>query len=238
MLHDRGRALDAQPPPFGANMNTTTTETATRTPEEQAALDEFFRAIGTASREAKAIVAEARPALERLVEASYGKDNGQACIITRWLASIYNGDEAQPVQLDEIRRLDWSLQRDLVAVMRGIGNEGFPDTEIRAAYERRAGRNGADWLHYWTTGQAHRDALRRLVDFAAHHRGCSTAKAIVDFLRSIAGNGGTADLSRLGYMDDAHTRDLCTVMRGLYGRDQGQLYTDDITAALNSAQLI
>ncbi len=203
-----------------------------RSPEEQAALKEFFAAITIADKEGKAAAAAGRDALPRLARAAYGHDNSQATIITRCLASCYNGSEALEVRLDDIRGLDWSLQKDLVAVILGCGKEGFSDKEIRHAFVEAAGSEaGADWLHWWTTGGAHRDALNRLVEFIRGHSAASSGRGLRALLASIV-QGEPADLSRLNYMDDELTKDFLLVLSALFGRDQGMLYIEDVKGAL------
>ena len=81
-------------------------------------------------------------AMRRLARAVYGHDNSQALTVAAALASIYNGDCARPVQLDEIRWLDWSLQVDLVTLMLGTGHSGFEDVKIAEAFRELAGQDG------------------------------------------------------------------------------------------------
>src|SRR5687768_15081900 len=82
----------------------------------------FLSAASAAQAEQDAFGSHAPAAMERLAKACYGHDNSQAQTVAACLASIYNGSEARPVRLDEIRCLDWSLQRDLIVVMVGTGH--------------------------------------------------------------------------------------------------------------------
>lgn len=207
---------------------------------------EAFRALFASAARAQAerepFAKAARAACVRLVRACYGHDNSQAQTVAAALASIYNGQAARGVRLDEIRWLDWQLQRDLITVMIGTGVDvdgatPFSDSDIRAVFEEVGGKSGVEELHWWTTGGAHKAALRRLVEFIVANRQSSSAVALLDFLRSFHGTG-RADLSRLNYMEDELTVAAVMVLDGLVGRDQGALHAEDLANALNGAKLL
>jgi hypothetical protein len=215
-----------------------TDPTTERTPEEQAAIRDFIATVKEANEGRAAYAKQAPEAMRRLARAVYGHDNSQAQCVAACLASIYNGSEARPVRLDEIRQLDWSLQKDLLAVMIGTGHSDFEDTDIRKAFEEIGGQAAVDWFHWYTTGGPHRAALERLIGFIRANREASSARALRELLGSIANSKDATSLSRLGYIDDAHTKDFVLILDGLFGRDQGHLHVEDITEALKAAKLL
>ena len=127
-------------------MNSTTAYTPSDA-ERAAALAELRTAIHSARDERAPYIAAAREAAGRLAKACLYHDNSQAVTVARALASIYNGSEAPTVRLDEIRWLDWSLQRDLLAVMVGTGDDHTPDTHIRDAFRAIGGEDAVEWFH-------------------------------------------------------------------------------------------
>jgi hypothetical protein len=205
-----------------------------RTAEETEAINEFVRSMTSINSESKAAAEAGKAALPRLVKACYGHDNSQAVTIIRCLASIYNGSAARPVRLDDIRSLDWSLQKDLAAVIIGIGKAGFPDSQIRHEFVALGGEKAADALHWYTDGSQHKAALTRLVTFIKEHKQSSTARALSAMLFSIV-DGAPANLSRLNYEDDTHTEDFVLILDGLFGRDRGSLHIEDVQGALSAA---
>jgi len=181
--------------------------------------------------------AKGRAALPRLVDAALGH-SGQSDVVLRWLASIYNGSEAPAVELDEIRRLDWSLREDLLAVVLGCAQGDFRDVEIRQAFDSAGGQEAVDRLHAVTGNNAQVLALSRLVKFIRSHQGEATAKGLRSLLASTLADGATGDLSRLEYIDDALRADAFTVLDALYGRNRGKLQTGDVRDALANAGLL
>ena len=204
------------------------------TPEEQAAIRDFIATVEEANEGRAAYAKQAPEAMRRLARAVYGHDNSQAQSVAACLASIYNGSEARPVRLDEIRHLDWSLQKDL---MIGTGHSDFEDTDIRKAFEEIGGQAAVDWFHWYTTGGPHRDALTRLVTFIGANRETVTARTLRELLESIIHDKATTNLAQLGMLDAKHTRDFVLILDGLFGRDQGQLHVADIAEALKKARL-
>lgn len=92
---------------------------------------------------ATTVAAEGRKALSRLVQVVLG-DSEQSAVVLRWLASVYNGCEAAPVTLGEIRGLPWSLREDLLAVVLGCEQDGFNHGEIRQAFATSGGHAAVD----------------------------------------------------------------------------------------------
>lgn len=210
---------------------------STRSPEDEAAVQEFLSDMKRLRGAAVGAAAKGRAALPRLVDAALGH-SGQSDVVLRWLASIYNGSEAPPVELDEIRRLDWSLREDLLAVVLGCAQGDFSDVEIRKAFDAAGGQEAVDRLHSITCNNAQMRALARLVAFVRQHKEASSGKALHDILVSIVDKGARADLNMLGYMDDVHTADVLTVLDALYGRNRGKLYVENVRDALANAGLL
>jgi hypothetical protein len=199
----------------------------------QSMLKAFFAEAAAAKAEQDAFGRHAPAAMLRLARAVYGHDNSQAATVSACLASIYNGSDARPVRLDEIRWLDWQLQRDLVTVLVGTGHAGFEDTAIRKAFEAVAGPAGTDWLHWHSTGGPHKAALRRLVQFAADHP--ADAKSVRELLRALCDHQVKVSLTELAYMDSDVQGDFVLVLDGVCDRDKGLLTVDDIAKALSAA---
>jgi hypothetical protein len=195
----------------------------------------FFQAAKSAQDEQARFGAAARDAVRRLAKAVYGHDNSQALTVAAALASIYNGSDARPVRLDELRWLDWSLQRDLVTVLIGTGHGAFEDKDIREAFREVGGDAAVTWFHWYITGGANRKALEQLVAFIVQNRDSSSARALITLFRSIVHGGKGADLSRLNYMGDELTAPFVMVLDGLWGRDQGALHVEDIPKAFQDA---
>lgn len=108
-----------------------------------------FSAAQKNEREWAPYVVQAIPAGQRL--AAFIVDNidlsDQAQTILKALASVYNGSDAAPVRLDELRWLEWHHQRDLIAVIIGTGSAETPDTHIRDAFSKAGGSSAVELLH-------------------------------------------------------------------------------------------
>jgi hypothetical protein len=207
-------------------------------PEDQATIRDFLAAVDDADQARAEYASQAPDAMRRLAQAAYGHDNRQAQIVATCLASIYNDAEARPVRLDEIRRLDWSLQKDLLAVMIGTGHGGFADTDIAKAFEEVGGPAAVDWFHWYTAGGPHRAALGRLVAFITKNRTDARARALHDLLASLASSRNKASLAQLDVIEEEYTQDFVLILDGLFGREQGLLALEDISAALRAAKLL
>lgn len=130
--------------------------------DRKAALTEFFSAVRTAAREADAAVVAAKPALDRLASAIAGHDNGQAIRSRAILVSLYTGGTAL-ADVSDLLSLDWSLRRDLCAVLLAFNHGEFSYDYLRAAFER-AGDQNAHW--FLAAANNPRERLREALDFA------------------------------------------------------------------------
>jgi len=126
-------------------------------PDKQAAIDELREALRLGRTEIPRAGADGLAALERLARVVANSSTDQTGVIMSWLASVYNGGEALRVQLDDIRRLDWALRKDLLAVVLGCSQGAFSDTEIRKALLRAGGEAAVDRLHWYTTREEHHE---------------------------------------------------------------------------------
>lgn len=204
-----------------------------RSEQENADIADFIHLMHEASAGSKKAAAAGLDALPRLAKACHGETGSQAQIIMSWLASRYNGGDALPVRLDAINGLDWTLAKDLVAVILGCGRTGFPDTKIREALHAVGGAAAVEELHWHTTGGPHRAALIRLIEFIRENPSSSSARRLKKLLTSIVSSDSeTVPLSVLGYIDDEHTKDFCLILDGLYGRSQGQMTVEEIQQAI------
>ena len=208
-----------------------------RSPEEQAAVAEFLSDMKRLRGAAVDAATKGRAALPRLVDAALGH-SGQSDVVLRWLASIYNGSEAPAVELDEIRRLDWSLREDLLAVVLGCAQGDFSDVEIRKAFDAAGGQEAVDRLHAVTGNNLQMRALARLVAFIRKHEGASSAKTLRALLASTLGTGATFDISWIGLLDDELRADAFAVLDALLGRNRGKLYVENVRDALENAGLL
>lgn len=126
-------------------------ENKPREGDHHEALTELRAAIWLGRTEIPQAGAAGLEALERLARVVTNGATDQTGVIMSWLASVYNGGEALKVQLDDIRRLDWSLRKDLLAVVLGCSQGAFSDTEIRHALRRAGGEAAVERLHWYTT---------------------------------------------------------------------------------------
>ncbi|AHF94143.1 hypothetical protein OPIT5_06390 [Opitutaceae bacterium TAV5] len=130
--------------------------------DRKAALNEFFAAVRTAAREADDAVTAAKPALERLASAIAGHDHGQAVRARSILISLYTGG-TMLADVSDLLALDWTLRRDLCAVLLAFNHGEFSYDYLRAAFERAGDKNAR-----WFLGAANnpRERLREALDFA------------------------------------------------------------------------
>ena len=96
-------------------------------------LKAILQEAAIAQRDKDILGHQAPAAMLRLAKAIYPHESSQSITVAACLASVYSGSDALPVRLDEIRWLDWALQRDLAIVIMGTGNAGFEDSHIRNA---------------------------------------------------------------------------------------------------------
>jgi hypothetical protein len=208
-----------------------------RTPEDEAAVQEVLADLKRIRVSATTAAAKGQAALPRLVEVALGH-SGQSGVVLRWLASVYNGSEAPAVELDEIRRLDWSLREDLLAVILGCAQGDFSDVQIRHAFDAAGGQEAVDRLHAITCNNAQVLALSRLVQFIRSHQGDWSTKGLRSLLASTLADGATCELSRLESIDEELRNDAFTVIDALYGRNRGKLYVENVREALENAGLL
>ncbi len=130
--------------------------------DRKAALDEFFSAVRAAARESDAAVAAAKPALERLADAIAGRDHGQAIRVRSILISLYTGGTVL-ADVSDLLALDWTLRRDLCAVLLAFNHGEFSYDYLRAAFERAGDKNAR-----WFLGAANnpRERLHEALTFA------------------------------------------------------------------------
>lgn len=111
-------------------MNTTTPQ---RTPEEQAAIDQFFGRMKAVRRERDALVVPAAEALNRLV-AVCANGTDQSYKLRALLFSLWNG---KPADLLETVTLDWELKKDFCQVVLAFGHDEFFYDAVQFAFEQR-----------------------------------------------------------------------------------------------------
>jgi hypothetical protein len=198
---------------------------------------DFFNKVAIAAENQKQFGAAAPAAMRRLAKAVCGSDSSQSITVHAALASIYNGSDAQPVRLDELRWLDWALQVDLMTVLLGTGHAGFEDKAIREIIREVGGDGSVETLHWYTTGGRHRKALHILVTFIKENRHCSSGTALLSCFRSIVHGRKGAALGHLNYESDELTEAFVIVLDGLWGRDKGKLHIEDLSQAFSDAGL-
>ncbi|HEY0945047.1 MAG TPA: hypothetical protein VGD81_07250 [Opitutaceae bacterium] len=130
--------------------------------ERDAALKEFITAVRTAARESDAAVDAAKPALARLAAAIAGHDHGQALRARSILISLYTGGSAL-ADVSDLMTLDWTLRRDLCAVLLAFGHGEFGYEYLKSAFEQ-AGDRDARW--FLETAPDPRERLREALAFA------------------------------------------------------------------------
>jgi len=116
-----------------------TTET-----ERANALKEFFAVVREAKIESANAVEVGKLALARLAVAVACRDHGQALRVRAILFSLYSGG-AVLADVSDLMALDWSLRKDLCAVLLAFGYGDFEYTYVKFAFEQ-AGDRGADWF--------------------------------------------------------------------------------------------
>jgi hypothetical protein len=87
--------------------------------EEKTALDDFFRGMGASKKEHRAAAITALEALPRLI-AIMPQRTGQSYKVRSLLYSLWNG---QATSLSDVMNLDWSIRKDVCAVVLGFGFE-------------------------------------------------------------------------------------------------------------------
>jgi len=211
--------------------------TTPRDPEEEKHLKQFFADMAVVAKEAPIAAAAGRAALARVVRAVWQhRTSGQSESLIRILASLYNGSSALPVDIAyHTSGLDWTLKKDICAVILGKGLDGFPDTEIREEFRRAGGEAAVDWLHWHTTGGPARAALDRLVQFCLENKFASTARMLRSAMRSLHGSGGAVDLQALSRASDDITGDFLLVLDASIGSRHGIICDAHVAEAFERA---
>jgi len=197
---------------------------------EDSWLEALMQEAAIAQRDKDILGRQAPAAMLRLARAIYPHDSKQSNTVAACLASVYNGGDALPVRLDEIRWLEWNLQRDLAIVMPGTGHAGFQDSHIREAFQEVGGAAGLEWFHWHTTGGPHRSALDRLAKVAVNE----PTGFVREILHSLAGTRPNTDLTSLQYLSREQVRDVALIIDGPWGRDRGVLNAEAIPAAITT----
>ena len=102
-----------------------------RNAKDQRALKQFFQHAKQCMDEQPAAAQAGLAALPRLVKACCHKGD-TSYRLRGLLYSLFNG---HPANLNDIQCLDWSLRKDLAAVILGMGSPGFSDDMILTAFE-------------------------------------------------------------------------------------------------------
>lgn len=199
-----------------------------RSPEETAALRDFFSSLKLMESEAQDAAKAARDSLPVLVDAAMS-GGSQSRVVLGWLASVYNSSEAPRVQLDDIRTLDWALRKPLLAVVLGVAAGDMSDVEIRDAC-RAHSEAAVEALHDLTGGGPERRALRFLATQLRPDAGSDDASFIREFLRSLCSAAAVPlNLSLLRYVDSTVRDRLAVVFDGFC---EGKLEGSDIEEVL------
>lgn len=108
-----------------------------------------FASAKAEENERDVFILACQPAALRLAAYAWNErlESDQAATVLGALASIYNGSTAPAVRLDELRWLAWHHQKDLMAVLFGIGSVDTPDTLIREAFNSAGGSAAVSFLH-------------------------------------------------------------------------------------------
>ncbi len=109
-----------------------------------ATLIDFFAAVRSAAHESAGAVSKAKPALARIASAIVGRDHGNALRVRAILVSLYTGGSIL-AEVSDLMALDWSLRKDLCAVLLAFGHGDFGDEYLKAALEN-AGDHDARWF--------------------------------------------------------------------------------------------
>lgn len=115
--------------------------------EEEAMRSEFFQRMAEADQRRREARAAGVPALQRLLNVALG-DTGQSEVCGRFLLGLYNGS-AFRFDLTDLRRLDFELHDDCLAVLR---MDHAPEREVHSYFP-----NGDElWARLkaqWMTGE-------------------------------------------------------------------------------------
>lgn len=196
--------------------------------DNKAALDEFFAAVRAAARESEAAVASAKPALARIAQAIAGHDNSQALRVRQILLSLYSGGSVL-ADVSDLLTLDWSLRRDLCAVMLAFNHGEFSYETVAAAFEQAGDRHCR-----WFLGAAPNPGMRLREALAFAKAGPLTStprtlteRGVAEVLLSICA-GHRVDLSAsLRSLDDTRRSLLTQIFSDFVA---GKLHGEDCDA--------
>jgi len=141
----------------------------------ETALTDFFHSVRLAIAESGAAVAAAKSALGRITKAIARRDNSQALRVRSLLISLYAGGDAL-ADVSDLMGLDWTMRKDVCAVLLAFGHGGFDHEYIKTAFEQ-AGDIDAEWFH--AAAPQPRNRLHEALDFAraGHSRESHTSGA-------------------------------------------------------------
>jgi hypothetical protein len=199
-------------------------------PEETAALKDFFSQLKAAKIEAKAASETAKANLARLAPELVGRTDAQAQLARRLFLSLYNGGFTK-VKIACLPLLPWSWQCDFADVLLAVNGPGFSDKDILKAFKDAgdvdgtwflakiapigniaADEGGSDADHAGTTA---REAMRLLArEIACQYSG--QPFAIRELLRALMEGRECAPIRIVG-IDWKLRRFFCTMLRG-FGR--------------------
>jgi len=118
------------------------------TDSDPTALGACFAALRDVQRERAAAARLAIPALRRLV-ATFPHRTGQSYKLRSLLWSLYNG---RPADLSDMLCLDWTLRKDLAAVMLGFGHEDKTVRFFYAAFDEAINVEAHQWDWFAAAG--------------------------------------------------------------------------------------
>ena len=165
---------------------------------------EFFAAVRAAARESQLAVAKAKPALNRIASAIVHRDNSQALHVRSILVSLYTGGSIL-ADVSDLMALDWSLRKDLCAVLLAFGHGEFGYEYLKTAFET-AGDRDAQWL---LDAAPDAERLREALTFAksgslATTPRTLTERGIAEFVLSLFTGSPVRLQSALRSLDQSH----------------------------------
>lgn len=176
-----------------------------------AALAELREMFRLGETEIPAAAKAGREALDRLAKVAFLSGGSQAGLIQSFLASLYNGDCAPRVQLDFVGRLDWTIRKDVAAVLLGIYHGQFADTAIREAAETVGGIAAVETLHWHTAGGPVRQALQTLAEAYKKRKDAD----LLAMLRALEDSTVMVKIGVVRYMDRDLVTAYLTVLAGI-----------------------
>jgi hypothetical protein len=206
------------------------TSSKERSPEEIAAIKDFFSQLKTIDREAKAAGEIAKAAVARLAPELIGRTDAQAQLARHLFLSLYNGGFTK-VKLACLPLLPWAWQCNFADVLLAVNGPGFSDEDILRAFKDAGDVDGTWFLTKVApigniavdeggidadhAGTSAREAMRLLArEIACQYSG--QPFAIRKLLRDILEERECAPIQIVG-VDWKLRRFFCTMLRG-FGR--------------------